>query len=153
MVLLYFVGHYYEVCDQDRGARCVQCDSKSYQPDKNGPLDKCKTKYVCTCADCKVSLLYFLFKMCLYVIKTAHYCNPLIIIMLKVKKNVIGPFLEHNVTDQTCNILTGAVRYGTPFAGVFQDSTSGKGTTLSVYLTECAPWGTVRRIMVSPVYF
>nr|XP_011416308.2 tumor necrosis factor receptor superfamily member 16 isoform X4 [Crassostrea gigas] len=40
-------GHYYEVCDQDRGARCVQCDSKSYQPDNNGPLDKCKTRTQC----------------------------------------------------------------------------------------------------------
>ncbi|XP_048751025.1 uncharacterized protein LOC125662722 isoform X3 [Ostrea edulis] len=40
-------GHYYEACAQDKGARCVQCDSRSYQPDRNGPLDKCKTKTTC----------------------------------------------------------------------------------------------------------
>ncbi|XP_062597285.1 uncharacterized protein LOC134258736 isoform X4 [Saccostrea cucullata] len=40
-------GHYYETCPQDKGARCVQCDSKSYQPDRNGPLDKCKAKTTC----------------------------------------------------------------------------------------------------------
>lgn len=60
-------------------------------------------------------------------------------------------FSGHNVTDQTCSLQTGAVRYGTPSAGVSQDSTSGKGTTLSVYPTKCAPWGTVRRITVSMV--
>lgn len=46
-------------------------------------------------------------------------------------------------------MLTWAVRYETPAAGVTQDSTSGRGTTLSVCPTECAPWGTVRRTMVS----
>lgn len=85
-------------------------------------------------------------------IKNAHYCNLLIIIMLKVfKEKLLVSFSGHNVTDQTCSLQTGAVRYGTPSAGVSQDSTSGKGTTLSVYPTKCAPWGTVRRITVSMV--
>nr|XP_022340513.1 uncharacterized protein LOC111135083 isoform X9 [Crassostrea virginica] len=40
-------GHYFEACDKENEARCVQCDSKSYQPDRNGPMDKCKTKTQC----------------------------------------------------------------------------------------------------------
>lgn len=147
---LYIVGHYYEVCDQDRGARCVQCDSKSYQPDNNGPLDKCKTRQVCT--DCNAVATLFVFVQCIYVIniKNAYYCNQLIIIVLKgFKKKISLSFSGHNVIGATCSMLTWAVRYETPAAGVTQDSTSGRGTTLSVCPTECAPWGTVRRTMVS----
>lgn len=70
--------------------------------------------------------------------------------MLKgFKKKISLSFSGHNVIGATCSMLTWAVRYETPAAGVTQDSTSGRGTTLSVCPTECAPWGTVRRTMVS----
>lgn len=64
-------------------------------------------------------------------------------------KKISLSFSGHNVIGATCSMLTWAVRYETPAAGVTQDSTSGRGTTLSVCPTECVPWGTVRRTMVS----